>query len=1301
MGEILEDLRDIGHYLFGYSSEENEAMEEGRRFGVWEDAFRKIPAQIPIRTIPEKEKNKEGSTVPVVYGQVKVQGLTIWIGNLQLSQFVQKIRRFFDALSAYLCSPWQVICMGKVTLIGVQVYDKWLIEQSLTVSGDYDLAYFNDGTQEYNPGNTMNNAVIFIIGTEGFGSIANKLFYSQFGTRWDLCTRNVPVTDIESLGIVALAASPKIFIAIQLFLESGPGTYYSHVYTSSNGINYTTGSVSPVRLESLRIRDIIYGNDLFVAVGGSSGVYGQYYTAPGNDVRTWTLKKLASTPPHVAIYKISYSSDLTLYVAVGTALLPDTLAGVIYTSPTAADSSWTARTSGVAYKLNNITRGGGVFIAVGDHGTILYSANGTSWAAKTSGTTADLYGIVYNSTDGIFLAVGASGKYCLSTDGGLNWSTGTTGTTDLNIAIYNATRNYIVIGGAAGKIMIYNRHPSPAVTSQTIGTSDITSMLNNEYADFPYSSKLKGIAHIYYPEKSSDLILPDKRLVCTTDNKLPPVKYVVRNSLTTSPLTSKIVALDDFIGDNPAAVIYDILTNKQYGLGIDSSKIDTDSFNEVGDSFDPILNPVAMASNRLYGLNILWDTLSSARDLIDKIQDTTDIFLYEEDDIFYLRRMYSDSARIVATLTNDMYSSFSYSKQSYKDLPNEFEGEYIDMRNNYEKKTIVIKNDAAIAMNGGRVIRKKIDLSFFINREVASARLYEIMQRESYPRDSISATVNIKSYQLRPGDLVRVINTEYAIDGNYRVAKVDTGDIDSMDISLELQQAFEELWDGNSQSIDYSKGVIPQRNTDDETGGYAPAADYQALAEKDQPDGYAGLDSNGLIDPTELPPLAIVDFLGTVASEALMLGLTGERGDWCIRSDTSTVFIIIGDDPSQISSWQEIAYPAFSGVIADSPLGGNGTPASHLTVDLSSKPTKVNPSVDGNFVAFNGITGDQKDSGKRASDFLTTESDPKFLAAAIATAHYSGWPNRTDSTLTWVDGTLTLTLTGTFDVWINGLKYTPTAGNKAKTIANVTGLYWFWYALDAGVPKLYAQAAPPGFDKCLTATVYWNAATGKGYMADERHWMGRDQKYHEYLHDTIGCRYGSGLAGTFAVGSFSILTGEVFDEDLSHIISGTQALCNVFYKNGTDDWVWDVDASIIYKVNGTSLRYNTGNTLADVPNANHVAMWVFATNHVARQILVIIGQRVDVNIADARANNTPESLSYGTLPLAEMKLLYRVIFKQDSGSFTYIETADYRSTNAVPNSSFVTTDHAALTNLPYANSGHSGFASRAFAFFSG
>lgn len=65
----------------------------------------------------------------------------------------------------------------------------------------------------------------------------------------------------------------------------------------------------------------------------------------------------------------------------------------------------------------------------------------------------------------------------------------------------------------------------------------------------------------------------------------------------------------------------------------------------------------------------------------------------------------------------------------------------------------------------------------------------------------------------------------------------------------------------------------------------------------------------GTVPDANLPQLSIVDFLGTVANQSAMLALTGQKGDWCLRSDTGAAWIITGTNPTQLSSWTSWPYP--------------------------------------------------------------------------------------------------------------------------------------------------------------------------------------------------------------------------------------------------------------------------------------------------------------------------------------------------------------------------------------------------------
>lgn len=93
-----------------------------------------------------------------------------------------------------------------------------------------------------------------------------------------------------------------------------------------------------------------------------------------------------------------------------------------------------------------------------------------------------------------------------------------------------------------------------------------------------------------------------------------------------------------------------------------------------------------------------------------------------------------------------------------------------------------------------------------------------------------------------------------------------------------------------------------------------PSAAWGSIAEK-PPVVAAGEDLDevwsvlGNVPPGKLPNLALVQYKGPKASQAAMLTTSGEPGDWVTRTDTSSTWLITGDDPTQLSSWTQLPTP--------------------------------------------------------------------------------------------------------------------------------------------------------------------------------------------------------------------------------------------------------------------------------------------------------------------------------------------------------------------------------------------------------
>lgn len=67
---------------------------------------------------------------------------------------------------------------------------------------------------------------------------------------------------------------------------------------------------------------------------------------------------------------------------------------------------------------------------------------------------------------------------------------------------------------------------------------------------------------------------------------------------------------------------------------------------------------------------------------------------------------------------------------------------------------------------------------------------------------------------------------------------------------------------------------------------------------------------SGKVPANQIPAEAMTDFLGAVASQAAMLTLVGQRGDWCTRTDRGTDWQLIGEPSTSLVSWREKVYPA-------------------------------------------------------------------------------------------------------------------------------------------------------------------------------------------------------------------------------------------------------------------------------------------------------------------------------------------------------------------------------------------------------
>ncbi len=225
--------------------------------------------------------------------------------------------------------------------------------------------------------------------------------------------------------LAALVATPVTQAQPQMVAVGQNGT----ILTSPDGATWT----SRVSGTSARLRGVTVKGATIIVVGQAGTVL------TSADGVSWT-----TVTSGIAEGLRGVAASSTLVVAVG-----GQTTGQIFTSPDGA--TWTqASLAAPAGALRGVAHNGTQFAAVGAGGSILTSTDGTTWVARTSGTAERLDGIVW--TGSAFEVISSTGKFLRSTDGGVNWSTPVAGNAPAWIEgmVWSSTR--VVTVGAGGRI---------------------------------------------------------------------------------------------------------------------------------------------------------------------------------------------------------------------------------------------------------------------------------------------------------------------------------------------------------------------------------------------------------------------------------------------------------------------------------------------------------------------------------------------------------------------------------------------------------------------------------------------------------------------------------------------------------------------------------------------------------------------------------------------------------------------------------------------------------------------------------
>lgn len=214
--------------------------------------------------------------------------------------------------------------------------------------------------------------------------------------------------------------------------------------------------------------------------------------------------------------------------------------------------------------------------------------------------------------------------------------------------------------------------------------------------------------------------------------------------------------------DNPAWILYDVVTSKRYGLGNRLGDFGADKWTlyQVSQYCDQLVPDGFGGQEPRFTCNA-W--LTEQRSAYDVINDICSIFrampVWNGQQLTVVMDRPSDP---VWTYTNANVEKgeFNYTFSAKKARHNAIQVEYADKDNGYEKAIEYVSDDESIRRNGLNV--KKITAFGCTSRGQAHRTGLWLLQTEKLETKTVSFVVGAEGLMHVPGDIIKVADTYYA-----------------------------------------------------------------------------------------------------------------------------------------------------------------------------------------------------------------------------------------------------------------------------------------------------------------------------------------------------------------------------------------------------------------------------------------------------------------------------------------------------------------------------------------------------------
>lgn len=219
---------------------------------------------------------------------------------------------------------------------------------------------------------------------------------------------------------------------------------------------------------------------------------------------------------------------------------------------------------------------------------------------------------------------------------------------------------------------------------------------------------------------------------------------------------------------NAVHMIYECLSNRDWGMGAPPAMFDTAAFEAAG----------VIVYNEALGLSMLWtrqDTIENfVSEIIDHIQAT--VFVNPRTGLFTIKLIRDDyDPDALRTITPDNADLSNFQRKAWGEIVNEVAVTWTNPVTEQDE-TVVAQDLGAIAAQNGAIITDNRNYYGVRSAELATRLAARDLRSAAAPMATCEVTLDRTAWDLLPGEVVKLTWPEYGFDGVVmRVGQVDYG----------------------------------------------------------------------------------------------------------------------------------------------------------------------------------------------------------------------------------------------------------------------------------------------------------------------------------------------------------------------------------------------------------------------------------------------------------------------------------------------------------------------------------------------